>query len=104
MKFEIKRENIPISYDDLKDTDYYWDFGNGVHIEDKQISKWIEEIIEALLDADYGTHYSIGSGDTVIHGTKYLYGDDPAEGGYLEIHICRDYEELSIPLDILIKK
>lgn len=104
MDFEIKQENIPIDYLTLKDTEYYWDFSDGVSIDNEQISMWIKQIIEALLDADYGTHYSIGSGDTVIHGTKYLYGKDPSEGGYLEIHICKKYEELSIPLDTLIKK
>lgn len=104
MKFEIKKENIPIDYSKLKDTEYYWYFGNGAKINDEQISEWIEQVIEALLNDDYGAHYSVGSGDTVVHGTKYLYGDDPADGGYLEIHICKGYEEIEIPLDTLIKK
>ena len=33
MDFEIKKENIPIDYLTLKDTEYYWDFSGGVSID-----------------------------------------------------------------------
>ena len=102
--FEIKRENIRIDYNELKDSEFYYDFSNGVEINDKRISEWINNAIEYLLNADFGSHYSIGSGNTVVHASKYQYGDNPEDGGYIKIDICREYEEIEIPLETLTKK
>lgn len=102
--FEIKRENIGIDYNELKDSEFYYNFSNGVEIDDEQISEWINNAIEHLLNADFGSHYSTGSGNTVVHASKYQYGDNPEDGGYIEINICRGYEEIEIPLETLIKK
>lgn len=102
--FEIKRDNIEIDYNELKDSDFYYNFSNGVEIGDKQISKWINDAIEHLLNADFGSHYSVGSGDTVVHAAKYQYGDNPEDGGSITINICRKYEKIEIPLEDLIKK
>lgn len=101
---EIKRENVKIDYNELQDSEFYYNFSNGVEIDDEQISKWINSAIEHLLNADFGSHYSTGSGNTVVHASKYQYGDNPEDGGYIDINICRGYEEIEIPLETLIKK
>ena len=102
--FEIKRESVKINYNDLKDSEYYYDFSNGVGINDEQISEWMNDAIKYLLGANFGGHYSVGSGNTVIHAHKYQYGENPEDGGYIQIDVCRKYEQIEIPLENLKEK
>ena len=103
-EYEIQNDNTPVNYSDLKNSEYFFDFSNGVRIKDNDISEWIKKAVENLKSREAGAHYSIGSGNTVIHATKYLYGDNPKDGEYIEIDVCKGYEQIDIPLDKLIKK
>ena len=103
-EYEIQNDNTFINYNDLRNSEYCFDFREGVKIEDNTISRWIKDAIEYLKDAEAGEHCVIGSGNTVIHATKYCYGDSPKDGEYIEIDVCKGYEQIEIPLDKLIKK
>lgn len=96
--FEIERKNQEVDYTKLKDSDYYYHY-EGNPMSNKDVTEAINDIIKNLLNAEYGTHYSIKTGSTFVIGIKYQYGNDPKDGGYIEINICHDYEELEFPLD-----
>ena len=103
-EYEIQNDNTLINYNDLKNSEYYFDFREGVKIEDGTVSRWIGDAIEYLKDKEAGEHYAVGSGNTVVHATKYYYGDTSEDGEYIEIDVCKGYEQIDIPLDKLIKK
>lgn len=103
-EYEIQNDNTPINYSDLKSSEYCVNFRDGVKVEDNTISRWVKDAIEYLKDAKAGAHYAVGSGNTVVHATKYYYGDSSEDGEYIEIDVCKGYEQIDIPLDKLIKK
>ena len=103
-EYEIQNDNTLINYNDLRNSEYCYDFREGVKVEDDTISRWIEDAIEYLKDAEAGKHYVVGSGNTVVHATKYCYSDNPKDGEYIEIDVCKGYEQIDIHLDKLIKK
>ena len=103
-EYEIQNDNTLINYNDLRNSEYCFDFREGAKVEDNTISRWIKDAIEYLKDAEAGKHYAVGSGNTVVHATKYCYGDNPKDGEYIEIDVCKGYEQIEIPLDKLIKK
>ena len=70
-EYEIQNDNTLINYNDLRNSEYCYDFREGVKVEDDTISRWIKDAIEYLKDAEAGKHYVVGSGNTVVQATKY---------------------------------
>lgn len=94
MKIRIKREDDFIDYANIGSLPEYYYFGNGAKLSDKEISRYINDIIANLLDSKKGEYSSYSSGDTFIVGFRYGDTDFPEED-YIEIYICKNYETLT---------
>lgn len=70
----------------LDDPDLFYDFTNGVDMDDEEIKDKIHECIRNVRDSNEDTTYSISCGNTMVHVT-YLVGAQSAE-----IIVCKNYK------------
>lgn len=73
----------------------FFDYSSGVEINDEEINEWILECWKVMEKEKKDTYY-ISSGNALVYLVK---GDD-----FLRVIVCKDYQELEIPLKDIIKK
>ena len=55
-EYEIQNDNTLINYNDLRNSEYCFDFREGAKVEDNTSSRWIKDAIEYMKDAEADEH------------------------------------------------
>lgn len=86
-------DGIELTSDNLQFPKHYYHFGDGVHISENEIDRYVKECINSLRNSSDENFYHTctGSGDTIVHVMRY---DDDEN---FVINVCRDYYETEIP-------
>ncbi len=86
-------DGIELTSENLDFPKHYYHFGDGVHISDDEINKYVKDCINSLRNSTDENFYHTftGLGDTIIHVTRY--NDDEN----FVINVCKNYYETEIP-------
>ena len=97
-KFKIKQDDLDLDYESLKESPYFYNFANGVDLEENEINKYIYEIILKFKEDKNMEYYYVASGNTILFGILENEGDINTPDWYINIFICKKYEEINLPL------
>jgi len=74
----------------------FYNFINGKNIPDDEIQEYVNSVKENLIKSEDDSDYCyIGSGDTIVFGTKFLDNDTPT----ISIYVAKNYYECEIYLN-----
>lgn len=91
-----------VTIDNLNFPDNFWHFdstdGDGVHVQDKEVTDYIKEAILRLrknrFDDDYGDTFYTGTGDTFVYVKRY-----PGDEEYMVV-VAQNYYQTEIPFEL----